>query len=241
MGTVDLSLTNTMVLEKYEPLMSVLGLPYLFRSWEHVYKTVDGPVGDEFNALLSKKGIKVLAYCSVGTIYINSTKLVKGPDDMKGLKLRVQPGPSYVEAAKAMGAVVTSTAFSEVYAALQLGTIDAQTQSVSNILSNKHFEVAKFIVLNDFGYLLEPLSVSLMAYNRLDNEQKKLLKDSAYEAAVWQRQYMADEEKKGLDKLKGLGVTVTETNIDDWRVVLEPVQQKFPKLSDLIKKAKAVQ
>ena len=101
--------------------------------------------------------------------------------------------------------------------------------------------MAKFIVLNDFGYLLEPLSVSLMAYNRLDNEQKKLLNESAYEAAVWQRQYMADEEKKGLEKLKGWGVTVTKTNLDDWRVVLEPVQQKFPKLSDLIKKAKAVQ
>ena len=241
MGTVDLALTNTMVLEKYEPLVSVLGLPYLMRNWEHVYKAVDGPIGDELNVLLGKKGINVLAYCSVGTIYINSTKLVKGPEDMKGMKLRVQPGPSYVEAAKTMEAVVTTTSFSEVYTALQLGTIDAQTQSISNVLSNKHYEVAKFIALNDFGYLLEPLSISVMVYDRLDAEQKKILKEAAYEAAVWQRQYMADEEKKGIETLKGFGVTVTQSNLDEWRAVLEPLQQKFPKWLDLINKIKAVQ
>ncbi len=240
MGTVDLALTNTMVLEKYESLVSVLALPYLMRSWEHLYKVVDGPLGEELNARLEKKGLSVLAYCSVGTIYINSIKLVKNPEDMKGLKLRVQPGPSYVEAGKAMGAVVTTTAFSEVYTALQLGTIDAQTQSVSNILSNKHYEVAKFIVLNDFGYLLEPLSVSKMVFDRLSPEQKKILKEAAYEAAVWQRKYMADEEKKGIVTLKGYGVTVSDCDMDKWRATLEPIQQKFPNWLEFINKIKAV-
>lgn len=241
MGTVDLALTNTMVLEKYNPEVSILGIPYLFRDFPHLYKAVDGDLGVDLNKGLERKGIHVLAYHSVGTIFINSTRKVVNPEDMRGMKVRVQPGPSYVKAVTALNAVVTTTAFSEVYTALQMGMIDAQTQSISNILSNKHYEVAKFVCLNNFSFLVEPLSISKMTMKRLKKDQLKAIKEAAYESALYQREMMAKAEEDGIKELADkYGVTFTKPDLAPWVKALEPVQDEFPKWKPIMEKIKAV-
>ncbi len=240
MGTVDLALTNTMVLEKYNSEVSVLGLPYLFRDWNHLYGCLDSWLADELNKGLERKGISVLAYHSVGTIYVNSTRKVVHPSDMKGMKVRVQPGPSYVQAVSALNAVVTTTAFSEVYTALQMGMIDAQTQSISNVLNSKHYEVSKYIALNNFSFLVEPLSISMMTMQRLKKDQIKILKDAAYESALYQRDLMAKAEKDGIVELRDKhGVEFSQCNLDEWSAVLSPVQEKFPKWKKIIDRVRA--
>ena len=242
MGTVDLALTNTMVLEKYNPEVSILGLPYLFRDWKHLYGCVDQWLGDELNKGLERKGISVLAYHSVGTIYVNSTRKVVHPADMKGMKVRVQPGPSYVQAVSALNAVVTTTAFSEVYTALQMGMIDAQTQSISNILNSKHYEVAKYVALNNFSFLVEPLSMSTMTMKRLKKDQLQVLKDAAYESALFQRDLMATAEADGIVELRDkYGVQFTQCDLAEWSKVLTPVQDKFPKWKKIIDRIHAFQ
>ncbi len=239
MGTVDLSLTNTMVLEKYNPEVSVLGLPYLFRDWKHLYGCLDTWLADELNKGLERKGISVLAYHSVGTIYVNSTRKVVHPEDMKGMKVRVQPGPSYVQAVSALNAVVTTTAFSEVYTALQMGMIDAQTQSISNVLNSKHYEVAKFIALNNFSFLVEPLAISKMTMQRLKKDQVKILKEAAYESALYQRDLMAKAEVDGIVELREKhGVQFSQCDLAEWSKVLTPVQDKFPKWKKIMNRVR---
>ncbi|SBV99683.1 DctP family TRAP transporter solute receptor [uncultured delta proteobacterium] len=242
MGTLDLSLTNTVVLEKYEPLMSVLVMPYVIRGWDHVYKVVDGEIGQELNKGLEKKGITVLAYHEIGLTNINSIKPINHPSDVKGIKLRVQPGPSYVEVGKILGAVVATTAFSEVYTALQLGTIDAQVQSASNIRQSKFYEVAKYYTVNELGFFLEPLSMSKMVWDRMTPAHQKALKEAAYESALWQRPYARGKQDEDLAYLeKNHGVIVIKPDVTEWRKVIEPIHDKFPQWSDLIKRIKAIQ
>ena len=89
MGTLDLSLTNSVVLEKYEPLMSVLVMPYVIRGWDHVYKVVDGEIGQELNKGLEKKGITVLAYHEIGLTNINSSMVVLVISNGEGLSRRL--------------------------------------------------------------------------------------------------------------------------------------------------------
>jgi tripartite ATP-independent transporter DctP family solute receptor len=242
MGTLDLSLTNSVVLEKYESLMSVLVMPYVIRGWDHVYKVVDGEIGKELNAGLEKQGIMVLAWHEIGHTDINSIKKIEHPGDVKGLKLRVQPGPSYVEVGKILGAVVATTAFSEVYTALQLGTIDAQVQSASNIRLSKHYEVAKYFVVNELGFFLEPLSMSKMVFDRMTPEHQKALKEAAYESALWQRPYARGKQDEDLEYLqKECGLIVIRPDIDEWCAAIEPIHEMFPKWTPLIKRIKAIQ
>ncbi len=241
MGTIDLALTNTVTLEKYNPQVSVLALPYLFRDWGHVYKVADGEIGKELNAGLEKKGITVLAFHQIGVIIFSSIKPVNGPGDVKGLKLRVQPGPSWVEVGKVLDSVVTPTAYGEVYTALQLGTIDVQSQSISNVLNSKHYEVAKYIVLNNISYFLEPLSMSMMVYDRMSPAHKKALKEAAHESAVWQRKAAGEMEDADLKTLQEkYGVVVTKPNLDEWRAVVSPIHQKLTHLAGTIQRINEV-
>jgi tripartite ATP-independent transporter DctP family solute receptor len=241
MGTIDLSLTNSVVLEKYEPALGVLVMPYVIRGWDHVYKVVDGDIGKDLNKGLEKKGITVLAYHEIGHTNIHSIKPIEQPADVKGIKLRIQPGPSYVEVAKALGAIVVPTAFGEVYTALQLGTIDAQVQSASNIRQSKFYEVGKYYVINDLGFFLEPLSMSKMVYDRMSPEHQKALKEAAYESALWQRPYARGKQDEDLDFLiKNHGLIVAKPDLTQWRAVIEPIHDKFPQWRDLIVKVKAI-
>lgn len=241
MGTVDLCEAVTVIFEKYEPTMGVLAMPYLFRNWDHVYKVVDGPIGDELNKKLEPKGIKILAYFENGVININSRKPLKTLGDMKGIKLRVQPGPSYVELGKILGCVVTPMAYGEIYAALQMGTIDAQLQQVNNMRANKHYEVAKYYLITNTSYFLEPLAMSNDVFKRLSPAHQKALVEAAKEAAVEQREYTHQTVKKDLDFMVKQGLEVTEANQKEWQQTLAPILDKFPKWVDLIKRIQAVQ
>ena len=240
MGTMDFSLTNTIVLEPLESQVSVLSLPYVMRDWDHLFKVVDGEIGEELNRMLEKKGVTVLAYFKVGEVIINSTKLIKTPDDVSGMKLRVMPGPSMVEVGRVLNAIVTPTAYGEVYTALQLGTIDAQLQSISNAYFGKHQEVAKYMVRSNLSLFLEPLSMSMRTYNRLTPDQRKACKEAAYEAALMQRVMMTQTEQDIIGLLLKEGITITNGDIDQWRARIEPIYAKFPNWLPLIEKVRAV-
>lgn len=239
MGTMDFALTNSIVLEPLEPLVSVLSLPYVMRDWDHLFRVVDGEIGQELNGMLEKKGITVLAYFKVGEVLINSTKEIKTPDDVSGMKLRVMPGPSMVEVGRVLNAVVTPIAYGEVYTALQLGTIDAQLQSISNAYFGKHQEVAKYMIRTNLSLFLEPLSISMRTYNKLTPDQQKACREAAYEAALEQREIMTRVEREIIELLQKEGVTITMGDVDEWRSRIQPIYAKFPGWLPLIEKVRA--
>ncbi len=242
-GTVDLALTNTPVLEKYDPSMGVLVMPYIFKGWDHLYKAMDGEIGKDFNSRLEKKGITVLGWHEIGVTNINSIKPIMTPDDIKGSKFRVQPGPVPVEVGKALGTVVQTTAYGEVYTALQLGTIDSQLQSASNMRSNKHYEVAKHFTIMYNAFALEPLSMSKRVFDRLSPAQQKALREAGQESAVEQRKLARKLQDEDLDwMVKNVGLQVHKPDLGPWEKVIQPaVADKFPAYKPLIEKIKAIQ
>lgn len=240
MGTIDLAEAVTIILEKYAPRLGVFTLPYMFRDWEHVYKTVDGPMGDRFSEMVEPKGIKILAYFQNGVTHINSRAPINSVKDVKGLKLRVQSGPSFVETGKALEAVVTPMPYSEIYAALQMGTIDAQIQQANNMRANKHYEVAKHFILNNMCFMVEPLMISKDVYDRLPEDIQKALVKAAKEAAVEQREYAEQMAQEDLEYMKQQGLEVVEADIEEWKKVLLPVYDEFPEWQNLIDEIQAV-
>lgn len=241
MGTIDMAEAVTIILEKYNSQYGVWTVPYLFRDWDHVWKVADGPVGEKLSKLVEPKGIKVLAYFQNGITSINSRMPIKTPADMKGIKLRVQQGPSFVEAGNILKSVVTPLAYGEIYAAMQMGTIDAQIQQINNMRSNKHYEVAKYYCDNQMYYLLEPLMISTMVYNKLSPEHQKALVEAAKEAAVEQRKFAEQKVKEDEEfMVKNGGLQIYKPNIDEWKKAVEPAYEKFADWKELIEEIQNV-
>ena len=221
MGGLDFAMTMTSILEKYDPRFEAISLPFIFRDWDHVFKTVDGEVGEKLNSFIKPKGIVIVTYFLNGDLHITSRIPIKNPEDMKGIKLRAQQAKTMIEFGKALGSVVSPMPYGEVFTALQLGTIDAECQNLSNVLFDKHYEVAKYINESTPFYYLEPLLMSVDVLESLPEDIQKAIFEAAHEAAEWQRQfYMNNRDKEFIPKLKEYGVTFTPSPQEVWKEAL---------------------
>ena len=222
MGGLDFAMAMTSILEKYDPRFEAISLPFVFRDWDHVFKTVDGEVGEKLNSFIKPKGIVIVAYFLNGDLHLTSRVPIKGPADMKGIKLRVQQAKTMIEFGNALGSVVSPMPYGEIFTALQLGTIDAECQNLNNVLFDKHYEVAKFINESTPFYYLEPLLMSRDVLESLPEDIQKAVFEAAREAAEWQRQFYLDNvNKEFIPQLKAHGVTVTPSRQEVWKEALD--------------------
>ncbi|MFA0889884.1 MAG: TRAP transporter substrate-binding protein [Synergistales bacterium] len=235
-GQLDLCLVWQGIMESYDKNTGVVSLPFIFDSWKHTWKVVDGPVGQEIFKPLEAKNIKVVTVFNNGLYNVVSRVPIKSPADMKGIKLRVQPSAVFVETGQMMGSVVTPMAFGEVYSALQLGAIDAQIQGPINVRKSKHFEVAKYTCQNEISFLLEPMLMNAKSFYALSKEDQKAVLDAAHEAAVWQRKFAEEEEVRDTVFLKANGMQYYKADKNQWRAATMPMYDKHPEWKGMVKK-----
>jgi C4-dicarboxylate-binding protein DctP len=144
-------------LAKFGPLgvreFEVFDLPQIFDDYKELHKVTDGPIGAAMFKKLESKGITGLAYWDNGFKVMSANKPIRKPEDMKGLKIRIQSSKVLEAQIRAVGGIPQVMAFSEVYQALQTGVVDGQENTWSNIYTQKFHEVQKYIAVTDHGYI----------------------------------------------------------------------------------------
>ncbi|MEW6662506.1 MAG: TRAP transporter substrate-binding protein [Bacillota bacterium] len=229
LGTVDMSVSGTATVTGFVPRLQIFDLPFLFRNAEHAYKVLDGPIGAEVLKDFEAKGIVGLAFWENGFRHVtNSKKAIKTPSDVAGMKIRVQEIPLHVSFWRLLGADPTPMAWTEVYTALAQKTVDGQENPVQTIYTQKIYEVQKFISLTGHVYAPAVIMISKKTYDKLPADLQKILKDTAREAATYQRNYIKDLETKALKELPGLGMEV-EMNPDReaFKAAVQPVYKEY--------------
>jgi tripartite ATP-independent transporter DctP family solute receptor len=232
LGTIDIGQTGNPFYTRFAPRLNVLDLPYLFSTYEGVYKVLDDEIGKGLLANLEKNRMKGLAFWEIGFRKItNSKRAILKPADLQGLKIRTTPNPAHVAAFKMWGANPTPMPFTEVYLALETGAVDGQENPLNIIRSNRFQEVQKYLSYTDHAYTVSIVSMNLRKFESLTPDQQKALLTAAHEAAVAQRKLNRDQESQDLAAIKAAGVQVTE-NIDKKefaKIVLEPVKEEYVK------------
>jgi len=210
LGTLEMAATSTAILGSFEPRVQILDLPFLFRSSEHLDKVLDGPVGKELADLFPPKGIRILGYADTGARYIhNSKRLIKTPEDMKGLKFRVMQNPVHLETYKAMGARAVPMARPEVYSALKQGVLDGLDNALAFYESMGDYEVAKYLTLGvQIMQTPNAVMVSEKFYQKLPPELRQALAQGVAEAMPYQRKIFREADAATLERLKKKGVVV---------------------------------
>jgi tripartite ATP-independent transporter DctP family solute receptor len=236
---LDICLTWQGILEGYDPNTGIICLPFIFESWEHTWKVIDGEIGQEVLKPLEKKGIKVITVFNNGLYNIVSRIPIETPEDMEGVKLRVQPSAVFVETGEMLGAVVTPMAFGEVYSALQLGAVDAEIQGPINVRKSKHYEVADYTCANNMAYLLEPVLMSAKRFNSFSESDQKAIMEAAHEAALWQRKEAEKADVEDTKFLKEQGMNYVYPDRDLWKAAVMPMYDKHPEWKETIERIKA--
>lgn len=245
-GTIDMALVGTAALTQFQPQMGIFDLPFLFDDRDHAYRSLDS-VGMDIGKALEPKGIKLLGYMENGIRHLtNNVREVKTPDDMKGLKIRVQTSKIFIEMMKALGASPTPMNLGELYSAMQSGTVDGQENPSAHIYTQRYYEVQKYASLTAHAYAPEPVLISMAKWKSLPAAVQKAILDSAAEAIAWQRELSAKSDKELWDKIKATGkIKITEVNRKPFQDATASVIEMFAdsvgrdnlkKINDLRKK-----
>ena len=210
-GTLEMVVMNAGILASQVKDFEVFDFPFMFASPQEADAVVDGPFGKMMLDKLEAKNIKGLAYWELGFRQItNSKRAITKVEDIAGLKLRVIPNAINVDWVSALGANPTPMAFPEVYAGLEQKAIDGQENPLTVISANKFYEVQKHVTLTNHQYNPQAVIVSKKFWDGLTNDEKKILQDSATEAAKFQRANSREQMTAALDTLKKGGMTVSE-------------------------------
>ncbi|XID93144.1 TRAP transporter substrate-binding protein [Paenibacillaceae bacterium WGS1546] len=225
------------------PEMNVFGIPYLFRDLDHVYKTLDGEIGQELIAKADAKGMKYLGFWEIGFRHVtNSKREIATPQDIENLKIRVQPSPVWDAHMAALKANGTPIPFNELYSAMDQGVVDGQENPLNTIYSMKFYEVQKYLSLTGHTYSPGAVAMSIKSWEGLTAEQQTIIEEAFKEAQLHQRQKLAEIDAQILDEIKEKGVIVTEPDIAAFREVTKNVKdvlgQQVP--AELIERIESV-
>lgn len=182
-GAIDFVVAGTPNLEIFADVYEVFSMPYLFTSEEAYFASMnDTDYMEKVYESTDDTGLRVMTWFNVGSRNFYAKKPINTPDDLKGLKMRVQQSPASVKMANAFGAAASPMSFGEVYIAIQQGVIDGAENNELALTENKHGEVAKYYSYTMHQIIPDVLIANLKFLNGLSDEEKEIFYDAAQQA-----------------------------------------------------------
>ncbi|MDF0727302.1 TRAP transporter substrate-binding protein [Cytobacillus sp. S13-E01] len=237
LGTQEVVIPSTAPLANFVPEFSVFDFPFLFPNEQVADKVLDGEVGQKFLDKLSDQNLVGLSYWENGFRQVSNSKTpIASAADFKGLKLRTMENDLHLEAFRALGANPTPMAFTELFTAMQQGTVDGQENPFATIYLSKFYEVQDYVSNTNHIYSPFVFLMSKSFYDGLTEEQQKIVKDASVEAGLYERQLNREANAKYIEDLQAEGVTYTEISPEAYAEMKELVQPVIDKYADKIGK-----
>jgi len=208
----------------------IFDLPFLFDSYDDLHKVTDGPVGKALFKKLESKGITGLAYWVNGFKDMSANKPLRKPEDMKGLKMRIQSSKVLESEMRAFGALPQVMAFSEVYQAMQTGVVDGSENPPSNFYTQKMHEVQKYLTLTDHGVIEYAVIVNKKFWDGLPADIRTTLEAAMKDATKYADEIAKKENDDALEAVKKSGrtqiITLSAAEKNEMKKALLPVHKE---------------
>jgi TRAP-type transport system periplasmic protein len=230
-GTLEMSTMNTFEVAQQIPKFGFFNRAYLFSDYEHMMKTMRGPIGAEYAKEVSAKmGIEIVdvAYLGTRTVSLSKKRDVKTPADMAGLKFRMPAGPDWLVLGKVLGVQGTPMGMGEVYLSLKTGTIDGQENPLTIFRAAKFNEVSEQIVLTQ--HMIQPVFFALgsKVWNKLTAEQKQKVKAAARIATDDNNTKRYADEQQVVEAIKAQGLIVSKIDLTPFRMNADKIYADLP-------------
>ncbi|MFC5447404.1 TRAP transporter substrate-binding protein [Paenibacillus aestuarii] len=228
LGAIEFTRVSTGVVADFSKAMGVFSLPYIFDNEEHEWKFLNSAEGNKLLDSLSASRFAGLAYYDSGARHFYSRKPITQISDLKGQKIRVIQNKINIDLISALGASATPMPYGDVFSSLQTGVIDAAENNWPSYDTSNHYTVAKNMILDGHQRVPEVLMMSKVAFDKLSDEDKKIVKQAAQESVQYQRDEWKKFEKKSEEKIRAAGVTITEVkDVKPWQDAVKPTIDKY--------------
>ncbi len=229
-GDLEMSITSAQELAQFFPEYSIFATGYVHQDAAHQVAVFNDPLMDEFKQKAEDElGVKLLAVMYLGQRHVNLRQskdelTVMKPEDLAGVNLRMPGTDAWQFLGKALGANPTPMAFTEVYTALQTGSVDGQDNPLPTVVDAKFYEVTNQIALTSHLVDLNYVAFSKAIWDELSEEQQATVKAAAEAAAESGRQKQLEKEQNLVDFLKEQGLEIYEPDLKAFR---EHVQGEY--------------
>ncbi len=211
MGSIQMSITPVSTVGSFVDDLQILELPFLFNDEDVMWDVLDRNVGQDVLDTTKGSGLKGLGLWAGGFKQITSNKKpIESPEDMKGLDIRVIPSESLINQYKAWGANPTPIDFAELYTSLQQGVVDAEENPLVTILSQKFYEVQKYLTISNHAYQFHMIMANESWFDSLNENVQQLLVEAEKEAREFSKNMNQEQNAEQLQALEDEGIEVNE-------------------------------
>lgn len=230
-GSIAFASSSTPNMTSFTNYFTAWDLPYIFENKEEVYKAIDGEPGEIIREEMKKSGFKVIFFPDYGfRQVVNNERPVEVPSDLSGMKIRTTN--SRIEQADftAFGASPTPIAWSEVFTALQQGTVEGEGNSYSLLWDSNHQEVLSYATEVNYNYSSDIVIMNKELYEELEPEQQEIIMEAGQEAMEWQRVVATERDEEAKQQFIDYGIEVyepTEEEMLEWKQATEIVWDEY--------------
>ncbi|MBO4909999.1 MAG: TRAP transporter substrate-binding protein [Lachnospiraceae bacterium] len=232
-GGVDFArLSLSQVAEVY-PDLNILQMPYLYNDADHMWRVLDGRIGDMFLERMEELDMVGLSWYDAGarSFYVSGDG-VSSPEDMQGLRIRVQQSELMEDMIECLGADPVPISYEEVYSAIELGTIDGAENNWPSYEDAGHYKVADTYIVDEHTRVPEMQLCSENTWNMLSEEDREIIRRCAAESAIYERVLWQEREESSRERCVNAGVTIVEISAEEknaFREAMAPVYDKYCK------------
>jgi tripartite ATP-independent transporter DctP family solute receptor len=246
LGTLGIAKVSCAVMESHAAEYEVLSLPYVFRDEEHAWAVLNGGIGREILDSGTSVSLRGLCFYDAGfRSFYTIDRPIRAPDDLDGLKIRVQESPTAKELINTLGGSATPISWGELYSALQQGVVDGAENNPPSYYLSHHYEVARYYSLNEHTAVPDVVVVSTHLWNELTPPQQQWLQQAADESVPYQRKLWKEVSDDCLRKVEEAGVEVIRPARNPFaekvRTMLDEFRARDPKLAGLLDRIEAIQ
>lgn len=239
-GSLDMTKVSGAVLENFAPKLKIFGLPFLFDNKDHLFKVLDGTIGKELLKEGEEYWLKGVGFYDSGSrSFYTKERPVEQPEDLEGLKIRVQESVSAFDMVKQLGASPTPISWGELYTALQQGVVDGAENNPPSFYLSRHYEVCKYYSIDEHTMIPDVLLVSTHLWDRLSSEEQGWLQKAIDQSIPYQRDLWIQSENESLQAVIEAGVEVTYPKKNRFQEATQKMYQDFkkdPQMAELIER-----
>ena len=229
-GGISFARVSLSQLAEVSPQLNVLQLPYLYSNSDHMWRVLDGEIGNQFLEETSSQGIIGLSWYDAGARNFYSTAPIRSLEDLQGMNVRVQESDMMADMVSALGGNPMKIVYAEVYSALEQGIVDCAENNWPSYESMKHYNVARYYTLDEHTRVPELQICSKVIWDKLDESDQQIIKDCAKESALLERHLWQEREKTSREIAEKSGITVIELPFEEkmrFRDAVSSVYEKY--------------
>lgn len=227
LGTIDVTVPTNGIVTNFVKELEIFDLPFLFDDRDHMYRAVDGEVGNRLSQAMQEQGLRLLGFYEAGIRHIVTDFPIHSIEDIKGKNIRTMQIPAHVASFNAFGANATPLAYNELYSALEAGVVDGAEAAYTNYESQRFYEVAPYLAEISWTALVADLIMSEERFQSFPEHIQDALLKAGQESAQYERQLYAESDARLKQKVIEQGATITEPDVEPFREASQVVYENF--------------